>query len=87
MMNANELQEISAHIAKKMVEMKITPNQRGWQMIIEEVKRLRMPCVILKSEGLERYYQAGSAELDTAMSILIRNGEKFTVEPASLIGK
>lgn len=86
-MNANELQEISAHIAKKMVEMKITPNQRGWQMIIDEVRRLRMPCVILKSEGLERCYQVGSTELDTAMSILIRNGEKFTVEPASLIGK
>lgn len=86
-MNANELQEISAHIAKKLVDMKITPTQRGWQMIIDEVKRLRMPCVILKSEGLERYYQVGSAELDTAMSILIRNGEKFTVEPASLIGK
>lgn len=85
-MNVNELQEISAHIAKKMVEMKITPNQRGWQMIIDEVRRLRMPCVILKSEGLERRYQVGSAELDTAMSILIRNGEKFTVEPASLIG-
>lgn len=85
-MNANELQEISAHIAKKMVEMKITPNQRGWQMIIDEVRRLRVPCVILKSEGLERRYQVGSTELDTAMSILIRNGEKFTVEPASLIG-
>lgn len=85
-MNVNELQEISAHIAKKMVEMKITPNQRGWQMIIDEVRRLRVPCVILKSEGLERRYQVGSTELDTAMSILIRNGEKFTVEPASLIG-
>lgn len=85
-MNVNELQEISAHIAKKMVEMKITPNQRGWQMIIDEVRRLRIPCVILKSEGLERRYQVGSAELDAAMSILIRNGEKFTVEPASLIG-
>ena len=85
-MNVNELQEISAHIAKKMVEMKIAPNQRGWQMIIDEVRRLRVPCVILKSEGLERRYQVGSTELDTAMSILIRNGEKFTVEPASLIG-
>lgn len=85
-MNANELQEISAHIAKKMVEMKITPNKRGWQMIIDEVSRLRMTCVILKSEGIERCYHVGSAELDTAMSILIRNGEKFTVEPASLIG-
>ena len=85
-MNANELQEISAHIAKKLVEMKITPNQRGWQMIIDEVRRLRMPCVILKSEGLERCYQVGSTELDTAMSILIRNGEKFTVEPTSMIG-
>lgn len=86
-MNVNELQEISAHIAKKMVEMKITPNQRGWQMIIDEVRRLRVPCVILKSEGLERRYQVGSTELDTAMSILIRNGEKFTVEPTPLIGK
>lgn len=85
-MNVNELQEISAHIAKKMVEMKIKPNQRDWQMIIDEVRRLRMPCVILKSEWLERRYQVGSTELDTAMSILIRNGEKFTVEPASLIG-
>lgn len=85
-MNVNELQEISAHIAKKMVEMEITPNQRGWQMIIDEVRRLRIPCVILKSEGLERRYQVGSAELDAAMSILIRNGEKFTVEPTSLIG-
>lgn len=86
-MNANELQEIATVIAKKLADMQITPNQRGWQMIIDEVRRLRMPCVVLKSEGLERCYQVGSTELDTAMSILIRNGEKFTVEPASLIGK
>lgn len=86
-MNVNELQEIATVIAKKLTDMQITPNQRGWQMIIDEVKRMRMPCVILKSEGIERRYQVGSAELDTAMSILIRNGEKFTVEPASLIGK
>lgn len=86
-MNANELQEIATVIAKKLADMQITPNQRGWQMIIDEVRRLRMPCVALKSEGLERCYQVGSTELDTAMSILIRNGEKFTVEPASLIGK
>lgn len=86
-MNVNELQEIATVIAKKLADMQITPNQRGWQMIIDEVKRLRTPCVILKSEGIERRYQVGSAELDTAMSILIRNGEKFTVEPASLIGE
>lgn len=86
-MNVNELQEIATVIAKKLADMQITPNQRGWQMIINEVRRLSTPCVILKSEGVERRYQAGSAELDTAMSILIRNGEKFTVEPASLIGK
>lgn len=86
-MNVNELQEIATVIAKKLEDMQITPNQRGWQMIIDEVKRMRMPCVILKSDGIERRYQVGSAELDTAMSILIRNGEKFTVEPASMIGK
>lgn len=86
-MNANELQEIATVIAKKLADMQITPNQRGWQMIIDEVRRLRMPCVVLKSEGIEHCYQVGSAELDAAMSILIRNGEKFTVEPASLIGK
>lgn len=85
-MNANELQEIATVIAKKLADMQITPNQRGWQMIIDEVRRLRMPCVVIKSEGLENRYQVGSAELDNAMSILIRNGEKFTVEPASLIG-
>lgn len=85
-MNVNEMQEIATVIARKLEEMKITPNQRGWQLIIDEVKRLRSPCVILKSEGLERRYQVGSTDLDTAMSILIRNGEKFTVEPTSLIG-
>lgn len=86
-MNVNELQEISSFIAKKLADMQITPNQRGWQMIIDEVRRMRMPCVVLKSDGLERCYQVGSAELDTAMSILIRNGERFTVEPTSLIGE
>lgn len=86
-MNVNELEEIAAVIAKKLADMQITPNQRGWQMIIDEVRRLSTPCVILKSEWVERRYQVGSAELDTAMSIMIRNGEKFTVEPASLIGK
>lgn len=86
-MNANELQEIATMIARKLEEMKITPNQRCWQMIIDEVRRLRLPCVILKSEGIEQRYQVGSVELDQAMSILIRNGEKFTVEPAPLIGK
>lgn len=85
-MNVNELQEIATVIAKKLADMQITPNHRGWQMIIDEVRRLSTPCVILKSEVIERRYRVGSAELDTAMSILIRNGEKFTVEPASLIG-
>ena len=85
-MNANELQEIATVIAKKLADMQITPNQRGWQMIIDEVRRLRMPFVVLKSEGLERRYQVGSSELDAAISTLIRNGQKFTVEPASLIG-
>ena len=84
-MNTNELQEIATVIAKKLADMQITPNQRGWQMIIDEVRR-RMPCVIIKSEGLEHRYQVGSAELDAAISTLIRNGQKFTVEPASLIG-
>lgn len=85
-MNVNELQEIATVIAKKLADMQITPNQRGWQMIIDEVRRLSTPCVILKSEGIERRYQVGSAELDAAMSTLIRSGEKFTVEPASMIG-
>lgn len=80
-MNINEMREIATVIANKLVDMQITPNKRGWELIIDEVKRLRTPCVILKSEGLERRYQVGSPELDSAMSILIRNGEKFTVEP------
>ena len=86
-MNMNEMQEIATVIAKKLVEMSVTPNKRGWELIIEEVKRLRSPCVVLKSGDMERRYVVGSVELDNAMSTLIRSGEKFTVEPATLIGK
>lgn len=82
-MNHNEMREIAKTIAAKLESMQISPNSRGWDLIIAEVVNLRKPRVALVSGDMEREYVVGSPELDTAMSILVRNREEFTVKPVT----
>ena len=80
-MNHNEITEIAKTIAAKLDDMQISPNSRGWQLIIDEVQRQRAPRVRVISKGYNSEYVRGSEEMKRAVNILIGNGEPVTIEP------
>lgn len=82
-MNHNEINEIATVIAAKLKELEVRPNQRGWQLIVDEVKRLMTPRVrlVFADGSSPQEFAVGSESLDRAMAIYVQTRVKFTCEP------
>lgn len=80
-MNHKEITEIAKVLAAKLEELQVNPNSRGWDLIIEEVKRQREPRVRITCGKHIYEYVRNSDEMKRTMHILIGNNEAFTVEP------
>ncbi|QCW18528.1 hypothetical protein bas09_0065 [Changchunvirus paulsarasin] len=78
-MNHADIRKVAEQIVEILGEHR--PNSKCWDLIIKDVHHLQQPRVRLVSGDLNIEYIVGSPALETAMNALMREGEKFTVEP------
>lgn len=78
-MTYTEIREVAQALVAALGENR--PNSKTWDLIIKEAENLLQPRVTLESGGMKREYIVGSPALETAINVLVKSGEKFTVEP------
>lgn len=78
-MNHAQIREVAELIAQIMGKHR--PTAQEWDLIVKDVNHLFQPRVLLCSGNWSREYVIGSPALETAMNALMREGEKFTIEP------
>uniref|UniRef100_A0AAU8BVA9 Uncharacterized protein n=1 Tax=Salmonella phage PMBT35 TaxID=3137287 RepID=A0AAU8BVA9_9VIRU len=86
-MNHNEITSIAKTIAAKLEELQVSPNSRGWDLIIDEVQRQRAPRVRVIANNFDRDYVRNSEEYKQAVRILIDSGEEVTIKPVNPLYK